>query len=128
MVSAIEQQMSAECIPGWMAFSAATTPPTGIVPAADPAGQASGMMAPARIVGTRISSIMWRSTAAILASSSGCSAEMLMRCASPPGSRSGITGGGANCSTTTRISASSAPERRAASAAAIALGNHGPGT
>ena len=48
--------MSAECMPGWIAFLAAITPPTGIVPGAAPAGQASGITAPATMVGTRISS------------------------------------------------------------------------
>jgi hypothetical protein len=37
MLIAIEQQMSAECIPGWMACDA-TTPPTGIVPGSAPEG------------------------------------------------------------------------------------------
>ena len=60
--TAIEQQMSAECMPGWIASLAAMTPPTGIVPGAAPAGQASGMTAPATMVGTRISSAMCRST------------------------------------------------------------------
>lgn len=50
-VMATEQQMSAEWNPGWMAFSVATTPPTGMIPA----GMASGMTTPALTVGTRIS-------------------------------------------------------------------------
>ena len=75
--NAIEQQMSAECMPGWMASLAATTPPTGIVPGALPAGQASGITAPATRVGTRIRSAMWRSTPAMLSASSGSSGRML---------------------------------------------------
>ncbi len=50
---AIEQQISAECMPGWIA-SEATTPPTGIVPIG-PAGQASGMIAAERTTGVRAS-------------------------------------------------------------------------
>jgi hypothetical protein len=71
--------MSAECMPGWMAFSVAITPPTGMVPGAAPAGHASGITAPARIVGTRISSAMWRSTVAMFSASSGPSARIFMR-------------------------------------------------
>src|SRR5690606_183548 len=46
--SAIEQQISALWNAGWIAFFAATTPPTQIAPA----GQASGITAPASIVGS----------------------------------------------------------------------------
>ena len=74
---AIEQQMSAECMPGWIASLAATTPPTGIVPGAEPDGQASGMTVPATSVGTRISSAMCFSTEAMLSASSGSSGRML---------------------------------------------------
>src|SRR5262245_32786868 len=65
MVTAIEQQISAECMPGCMASLAAAIPPTGTVPGAEPEGQASGMTEPATTVGTRISSRMWRSTLAM---------------------------------------------------------------
>ena len=78
--TAIEQQMSAECMPGWIASLAAMTPPTGIVPVAVPAGQASGMTAPATMVGTRISSAMCRSTEARFSASCASSARMLSRC------------------------------------------------
>jgi hypothetical protein len=78
-VTAIEQQISAECMPGWMAFLAATTPPTGIVPGAEPEGHASGITDPATMVGTRISSRMWRSTDAMFSASIGSSALMLSR-------------------------------------------------
>ena len=68
-VSAIEQQMSAEWKPGWIAFSAATTPPTGM--SFGPVGQASGMIAPAFRVGTRrIASIAARTCATLAPSSS----------------------------------------------------------
>ena len=76
--------MSAECMPGWIASLAAMTPPTGIVPGAEPAGQASGMTAPATMVGTRISSAMWRSTEAMFSASCASSARMLSRWASAP--------------------------------------------
>ena len=128
--TAIEQQMSAECMPGWIASLAAMTPPTGIVPVAVPAGQASGMTAPATMVGTRISSAMCRSTEARFSASCAFSARMLSRWASEPRPRSstdGGSGGGANRSTMARTAASSAPDRRASSAAAIAAANHGPG-
>jgi hypothetical protein len=71
VLTASEQQMSEECMPGWIAFSVAATPPTGMVPGADPDGQASAMTAPALIVGTRMSSVICRSTAAKFSISSG---------------------------------------------------------
>ena len=77
-VIAIEQQMSAECMPGWIA-SEATTPPTGIVPSRMSDGQASGMIAPARTTGTRISSSMWRSTAATFSASPSSSGAIFLQ-------------------------------------------------
>ncbi len=126
-VMAIEQQMSAECMPGWMAFSAATTPPTGMVPGVFSAGQASGMMAPARTVGTRISSAMWASTAATFAASASPSGTMLRWNGTAPVAWSGSPGGGASAATIARTASSGAPAFLAASAAAMAWGNQAPG-
>ena len=75
-VMATEQQMSDEWNPGWIASSHATTPPTGIVPSAVPDGQASGITAPATIVGTRINASMCWATAAMLARSNSFSASI----------------------------------------------------
>ena len=69
--------MSAECMPGWIASLAATTPPTGIVPGAAPDGQASGITAPATKVGTRMRSAMCFSTLAMFSASPASSARML---------------------------------------------------
>ena len=113
-----------------MASLAATTPPTGIVPGAEPAGHASGITVPATKVGTRISSAICRSTPAMLSASSGSSARMLSVKGSPPEARSGTgfgAGGGAKPSMTARMVASPAPAPRAVSASAMAAANHGPG-
>jgi hypothetical protein len=98
-----------------------------MVPGAEPAGQASGMTAPARMVGTRMSSVMCCSTAATLAISSASSGAMFSRWASAPAARSVAAGAGRCRSTAARISASPAPVRRACSAAAIAAPNQPPG-
>ena len=126
---AIEQQMSAECMPGWIASLAATTPPTGMVPGAAPDGQASGITVPATSVGTRISSAMCLSTVAMLSASSGSSARMLSVNASRRGgaAHGRRRGGGAKRSTMARMAASSAPDGRAFSAAGMAAANQGPG-
>ena len=94
---AIEQQMSAEWKPGWIASSVATIPPTGIVPKAMPAGQASGMIAPLTTVGTRINASICLITLAMLASSSAFAAAILMPKLSSPGARR-PRGGGARIS------------------------------
>jgi hypothetical protein len=89
---ASEQQISAECIPGWMA-SDATTPPTGIVPSG-PVGQASGMIAPALITGVRISTSMLARTAATFSASWALSASMLAKNGTAPCSNNGMVGAG----------------------------------
>ena len=73
---ATEQQMSNNENAGWIASSHATTPPTGIVPSVVPDGQASGITAPATIVGTSINASMCCATAAMLARSNSFSASI----------------------------------------------------
>ena len=75
-VAYIEQQMSAECAPGMMAFSTAMTPPTGIVPGPPPTGQASGMITPRLITGMCNSSVMLSRTLITLSASSEVSASI----------------------------------------------------
>ena len=71
----IEQQMSAEWNAGWIARDT-TAPPTGIVPLAEPDGQASGMIAPCSSIGQRIRSAMCARTFSMLSRSSSVSAEI----------------------------------------------------
>ena len=115
IVTAIEQQMSAECMPGWIASLVAATPPTGIAPSRWSEGQASGMTAPATTVGTRISSSIWRDTASILARSASSSASMLAVQRKAREARSGMAGGGAKRSRYSRACAGSAKSRPPAS-------------
>ena len=72
----MEQQISAECAEGMMAFSTAMTPPTGMSAGAGPAGQASGMMVPLWIRGVHSSSAIFCRTLVRFAFSSLVSARM----------------------------------------------------
>ena len=72
-----EQQMSALCIAGCIAFFAITIPPTGICPS--PVGQASGITAPPTNVGVFIRPSIVESTYCTFAISSSVSAFMFLK-------------------------------------------------
>ena len=80
-----------------MARHAATTPPTGMVPTG-PAGQASGITAPATTVGVRMSPCIVRRTCSTLSASSGVVAAMFS-CQASGSARKGTVGGSWNVST-----------------------------
>jgi hypothetical protein len=67
----MEQQISAECEPGRIAFSVSIAPPTGIVATPLPAGQVSGMSVPRFTTGAWSSSIMRARDAAMFFASIG---------------------------------------------------------
>lgn len=108
-----------------MASSQATTPPTGMVPSAVPDGQASGMTAPATMVGTRIKASICCATAATLARSSSFSASISIAKGTPL-VRINVSAGCKACSAM-KIASSSAPPARIALAVASPSLNQRPG-
>ena len=100
-----EQQMSAECMPGRIAFRAATTPPTGIVPTL-PDGHASGMIAARSTTGTRSTTSIVSRSLATFSRSSKVSAVMFH--SHGAGSARWGSSGGGRCASITPATSSGA--------------------